>query len=67
MGPNTCCSHQRVGESNIQAEKKVQEKWVLKRIKRTFFIYYKAPFDNGLTETRIRSCDDGLWPYATKD
>lgn len=49
---NTCCSHQRDHESNIDAgQRRLQEEMgfsvALKEV--TSFIY-KAPFDNGLTE-----------------
>jgi len=49
---NTCCSHQRDGENNIQAGKRrLQEEmgFVVDLQETTSFIY-KAPFDNGLTE-----------------
>lgn len=49
---NTCCSHQREGENNIQAGKRrLQEEmgFVVDLQESTSFIY-KAPFDNGLTE-----------------
>ena len=49
---NTCCSHQRVGESNIEAgQRRLQEEmgFVTALEELTSFIY-KAPFDNGLTE-----------------
>ncbi|WP_223033850.1 isopentenyl-diphosphate Delta-isomerase [Hanstruepera marina] len=49
---NTCCSHQRAGESNIEAGKRrLQEEmgFVTELAETTSFIY-KAPFDNGLTE-----------------
>lgn len=49
---NTCCSHQREGESNLEAGKRrLQEEmgFVTELEERTSFIY-KAPFDNGLTE-----------------
>ena len=49
---NTCCSHQRDGETNLQAGKRrLQEEmgFVTDLIEKTAFIY-KAPFDNGLTE-----------------
>ncbi|MBU2928498.1 isopentenyl-diphosphate Delta-isomerase [Winogradskyella psychrotolerans] len=49
---NTCCSHQRDGESNLQAgERRLQEEmgFVTSLEEKTSFIY-KAPFDNGLTE-----------------
>lgn len=49
---NTCCSHQREGESNITAGKRrLQEEmgFVTELAEAVSFIY-KAPFDNGLTE-----------------
>jgi len=49
---NTCCSHQRNGETNLQAGKRrLQEEmgFVTDLEEKTSFIY-KAPFDNGLTE-----------------
>ncbi|WP_178984591.1 isopentenyl-diphosphate Delta-isomerase [Winogradskyella helgolandensis] len=49
---NTCCSHQRDGESNLEAGKRrLQEEmgFVTDLEEKTSFIY-KAPFDNGLTE-----------------
>ncbi|WP_179351746.1 isopentenyl-diphosphate Delta-isomerase [Winogradskyella vidalii] len=49
---NTCCSHQRDGESNLEAGKRrLQEEmgFVTELEEQTSFIY-KAPFDNGLTE-----------------
>jgi len=49
---NTCCSHQRDGETNLQAGKRrLQEEmgFVADLEEKTAFIY-KAPFDNGLTE-----------------
>lgn len=49
---NTCCSHQRVGESNIEAGKRrLQEEMGFSvELKETTSFIYKAPFDNGLTE-----------------
>ena len=52
---NTCCSHQRDGESNLQAGKRrLQEEmgFVTNLEEKTSFIY-KAPFDNGLTEHEL--------------
>ena len=49
---NTCCSHQRDGESNLEAGKRRLEEemgFVTDLQESTSFIY-KAPFDNGLTE-----------------
>lgn len=49
---NTCCSHQRDGESNIQAGKRrlQEEMGFVVDLKETTSFIYKAPFDNGLTE-----------------
>jgi len=49
---NTCCSHQRVGESNIEAGKRrlQEEMGFVTELKELFSFIYKAPFDNGLTE-----------------
>lgn len=49
---NTCCSHQRDGESNIQAGKRrlMEEMGFSTDLKELFSFIYKAPFDNGLTE-----------------
>jgi isopentenyl-diphosphate delta-isomerase len=49
---NTCCSHQRNGESNIKAgERRLQEEMGFTTdLKEVFSFIYKAPFDNGLTE-----------------
>ncbi|WP_290696643.1 isopentenyl-diphosphate Delta-isomerase [Lacinutrix sp.] len=52
---NTCCSHQREGESNLKAGKRrLQEEmgFVTPLKEKTSFIY-KAPFDNGLTEHEL--------------
>lgn len=49
---NTCCSHQRDGEENVEAGKRrLQEEmgFVTDLTEVTSFTY-KAPFDNGLTE-----------------
>ncbi|GGD43896.1 isopentenyl-diphosphate Delta-isomerase [Muriicola marianensis] len=52
---NTCCSHQRVGESNIEAGKRrLQEEMGFETdLKELFSFIYKAPFDNGLTEHEL--------------
>lgn len=49
---NTCCSHQREGESNIQAGKRrlQEEMGFITDLRDTISFIYKAPFDNGLTE-----------------
>lgn len=52
---NTCCSHQRSGESNLQAGKRrLQEEMGFEcGLKELFSFVYKAPFDNGLTEHEL--------------
>lgn len=52
---NTCCSHQRAGESNIQAGKRrlEEEMGFVTDLKELFHFIYKAPFDNGLTEHEL--------------
>jgi len=52
---NTCCSHQRVGESNIKAgQRRLQEEMGFSvGLKELFSFVYKAPFDNGLTEHEL--------------
>lgn len=52
---NTCCSHQRVGETNIMAGKRrLQEEMGFSvELKELFSFLYKAPFDNGLTEHEL--------------
>ena len=49
---NTCCSHQRDGESNISAGKRrlQEEMGFVTELTETVSFIYKAPFDNGLTE-----------------
>jgi isopentenyl-diphosphate delta-isomerase len=52
---NTCCSHQREGESNIEAGKRrlLEEMGFVTELKEVFSFIYKAPFDNGLTEHEL--------------
>lgn len=52
---NTCCSHQREGETNIQAgTRRLQEEMGFStELKELFHFIYKAPFDNGLTEHEL--------------
>ncbi len=52
---NTCCSHQRVGETNLEAGKRrLQEEMGFEvSLKELFHFIYKAPFDNGLTEHEL--------------
>lgn len=49
---NTCCSHQRNGETNIEAGKRrlKEEMGFVTDLKESISFIYKAPFDNGLTE-----------------
>ena len=52
---NTCCSHQRDGESNIEAgQRRIQEEMGFHcELKELFWFVYKAAFDNGLTEHEL--------------
>lgn len=52
---NTCCSHQREGETNIQAgSRRLREEMGFQtELKELFHFIYKAPFDNGLTEHEL--------------
>src|SRR5210317_1530346 len=49
---NTCCSHQREGESNIEAGKRrlQEEMGFVTELEESISFIYKASFDNGLTE-----------------
>ncbi|PKA99403.1 isopentenyl-diphosphate delta-isomerase [Flavobacteriaceae bacterium MAR_2009_75] len=49
---NTCCSHQREGELNIEAGKRrlQEEMGFVAELHELFSFTYKAAFDNGLTE-----------------
>ena len=49
---NTCCSHQRDGETNIEAGKRrlQEEMGFVTELEESISFIYKAPFDNGLTE-----------------
>jgi len=52
---NTCCSHQRDGETNIQAgTRRLREEMGFEtELKELFHFIYKAPFENGLTEHEL--------------
>ena len=52
---NTCCSHQRVNETNIEAgTRRLREEMGFEsELKELFHFIYKAPFDNGLTEHEL--------------
>lgn len=63
---NSCCSHQRDGESNIAAGKRrLQEEMGMQaELKELFWFIYKAPFDNGLTEHEL---DHVMVGYSNED
>ena len=52
---NTVCSHQRSGETNIEAGKRrlEEEMGFCTELKELFSFIYKAPFDNGLIEHEL--------------
>lgn len=52
---NTCCSHQRDGETNLEAGKRrlQEEMGFTCELEEVFSFIYKAPFDNGLTEHEL--------------
>lgn len=52
---NTTCSHQREGETNIEAGNRrlMEEMGIKTELKELFSFIYKAPFDNGLTEHEL--------------
>jgi isopentenyl-diphosphate delta-isomerase len=52
---NTCCSHQRDGETNLEAGKRrlQEEMGFTTDLKEIFSFVYKAPFENGLTEHEL--------------
>jgi len=52
---NTCCSHQREGETNLEAghRRLMEEMGFDAPLKETTSFIYKAPFDNGLTEHEL--------------
>src|SRR5690606_4648936 len=52
---NTTCSHQRAGESNLEAGNRrlMEEMGFNAELKELFSFIYKAPFDNGLTEHEL--------------
>ncbi len=65
---NTCCSHQREGESNIEAGmRRLKEEmgFTVTLEEKTSFIY-KAPFDNGLTEHELDHILVGTFNKAPK-
>jgi len=52
---NTCCSHQRDGETNLEAGKRrlQEEMGFYCDLEEVFWFVYKASFDNGLTEHEL--------------
>lgn len=52
---NTCCSHQRQGETSIEAGRRrlMEEMGFRTDLTELFWFIYKAPFDNGLTEHEL--------------
>lgn len=52
---NTCCSHQRVGEGNLDAaNRRLKEEMGMEcNLSYGFSFLYKAGFDNGLTEHEL--------------
>ncbi|MFL9831995.1 isopentenyl-diphosphate Delta-isomerase [Flavobacterium sp. ST-87] len=52
---NTCCSHQRESETNLEAGNRrlMEEMGFETPLKELFHFIYKAPFDNGLTEHEL--------------
>lgn len=65
---NTCCSHQRDGETNIGAGKRRlrEEMGFETELKEVFSFIYKAPFDNGLTEHELDHVMIGYYNDAPK-
>ena len=63
---NTCCSHQRAGETNIEAGKRrlFEEMGFISELKELFHFIYKAPVDNGLTEHEL---DHVMIGYSNED
>ena len=49
---NTCCSHQRDGESNVEAGRRrlEEEMGFVTALEESTSFVYKSPFENGLTE-----------------
>jgi len=52
---NTCCSHQRNGETTLDAAKRrlFEEMGFVTELEEKFSFIYKASFDNGLTEHEL--------------
>ncbi len=65
---NTCCSHQREGETNVEAgvRRLYEEMGFEVELKELFHFIYKAPFDNGLTEHELDHVMIGYYNAAPK-
>ena len=65
---NTCCSHQREGESNVEAGKRrlQEEMGFTTELEELFSFIYKAPFDNGLTEHELDHVMVGVYNERPK-
>ena len=65
---NTCCSHQRDGETSLSAGKRrlQEEMGFVCELKELFSFIYKAPFDNGLTEHELDHVMIGTYQDAPK-
>ena len=52
---NTCCSHQRLGETNVEAGRRrlMEEMGFETDLRELFSFIYMAPIDNGLTEHEL--------------
>lgn len=63
---NTCCSHQREGESNLEAgnRRMMEEMGMTVPLQELFTFIYKASFDNGLTEHEL---DHVMVGFTDKD
>ena len=62
---NTCCSHQRPGENNLDAAKRrlMEEMGMEADLMEAFHFIYKAKLDQGLTEHEL---DHVLFVYTNK-
>jgi isopentenyl-diphosphate delta-isomerase len=65
---NTCCSHQRQGETNLGAGNRrlFEEMGFTTELKELFSFIYKAPFDNGLTEHELDHVMMGYYNESPK-
>ena len=63
---NTCCSHQRPGESSLTAAKRrlMEEMGMEAELKEAFHFIYKAKLDRGLTEHEL---DHVLFGYTNQN